>query len=261
MSSRRVIALSTLALALATAPAAGQAQSPQTWKGTVLQGSAIEIKGVNGGITATAAAGGQVEVSAVMRGRRSNPADVKLDIVQHADGVTICAVYPSADGRPNECQPGNAGRMNVKDNDVTVAFTVQVPPGVRFIGRTVNGEITADGLAGAVSLQTVNGDARFSTSDHGQASTVNGSIIASMGSTAWMDGITFKSVNGSITLELPADASTDVNVTTVNGGISTDFPLTISGRVSPKRVQGTIGGGGRSMSIETVNGSVTIRKK
>lgn len=261
--SSPLLVLSALAMALATSSvsAQAQAQTPQTWKGTVLQGSAIEIKGVNGGITATAATGGEVEVSAVMRGRRSNPAEVKLDIVEHADGVTICAVYPSADGRPNECQPGDAGRMNVRDNDVTVAFTVRVPPGVRFIGRTVNGDVTADGMAGPVSLRTVNGDTRFSTSAHGDAATVNGSITGAMGSTTWTDAIEFKSVNGSVTLDLPADTSTDVSATTVNGSISTDFPLTVSGRFSPKRLQGTIGGGGRSLTIETVNGSVALRRK
>ena len=31
--------------------------------------------------------------------------------------------------------------MNVQNNDVRVHFTVQVPPGIRFAGRTVNGEV------------------------------------------------------------------------------------------------------------------------
>ena len=264
MSPRRLFALNVLglcAIVATSATAQSQAQNPQSWKGTVLQGSAIEIKGVNGGITASAASSNEVEVSAVMRGRRSNPADVKLDIVQHADGVTICAVYPSADGRPNECQPGSGGRMNVRDNDVTVAFTVRVPPGVRFVGRTVNGDVKADGLSSNVSLQTVNGDASFSTSGSGDASTVNGSITSAMGTTLWTEALKFRSVNGSVSLDLPADASTDVDVATVNGSISTDFPMTVTGRISPKRLNGTIGAGGRSMSIETVNGSVTIRKR
>jgi hypothetical protein len=264
MNSRRLLALSILGLgALAASSASGQAQAqnPQTWKGTILQGSALEIKGVNGGITAAASAGAEAEVSAVMRGRRNNPAEVKLDILQHADGVTICAVYPSTDGRPNECQPGDGGRMNVRDNDVTVAFTVRVPPGVRFIGKTVNGDVRAEGLSAPVLVTTVNGDASFSTSAHGEASSVNGSITGAMGSTMWNDGLRFRSVNGSVSLDLPPDASTDVDVSTVNGSISTDFPMTIAGRINPKRLNGTIGAGGRTMSIETVNGSVTIRKK
>ena len=109
-----------------------QASSPYQWRGTVIQGGAIEIKGVNGAVKASAAAGAEVEVSAALKGQRSNPADVRIDVVQHGGGVTICAVYPSPDSRPNECQPGEGGRMNTRDNDVTVTFTVRVPPGVRF---------------------------------------------------------------------------------------------------------------------------------
>jgi hypothetical protein len=261
-----VLALVTFALSsglLAHEPAgiAEQASSPQQWRGTVLQGQAIEIKGVNGGITASPATGAEVEVSATMRGRRSNPAEVKIDIVQHGDGVTICAVYPSPDSRPNECQPGNGGRMNTRDNDVNVTFTVRVPSGVRFIGRTVNGDVSADSLAGPVSVRTVNGEASFSTSAYGDASTVNGSIRGTMGSTQWPETLKFNTVNGSITLDLPADASTEINARTVNGDITTDFPITVTGRVNRRTLAGTIGGGGRSMDLETVNGSVALRRR
>ena len=44
--------------------------------------------------------------------------------------------------------------------------------GVRFVGRTVNGDIGADSLVGPVSLKTVNGEASFSTTAYGEASTV-----------------------------------------------------------------------------------------
>jgi hypothetical protein len=243
------------------AGAGGQASSPYQWRGTVIQGGAIEIKGVNGAVKAIAATGAEVEVSAVLRGQRSNPADVRIDVVQHGGGVTICAVYPSPDSRPNECQPGDGGRMNTRDNDVTVAFTVRVPPGVRFVGRTVNGDIGADALTGPVSLKTVNGEATFSTTAYGEASTVNGSIRGTMGSSQWTEALRFHTVNGSVTLDLPADMSTEVRAKTVNGSISTDFPISVTGRVDPRNLTGTIGGGGRSLEVQTVNGSVTLRKR
>jgi hypothetical protein len=265
MTSYRLLTATVFGLAAAAASpvatAGEQASNPQSWRGSVLQGSAIEIKGVNGNIRASAGTGPEVEVSAEMRGRRSNPADVRLDIVQHADGVTICAVYPSPDSRQNECAPGDGGRMNVRDNDVTVAFTVRVPAGVRLIGRTVNGDVSAEGLAAPVSVRTVNGDATFSTSSYGDASTVNGSIRGAMGSTHWNETLRFKSVNGSITLDLPPDLSTEIEAETVNGSINTDFPLTIKGRVNPRRLTGTIGVGGRTIDLDTVNGSVTLRRK
>ena len=100
-----------LAFALAVAPAlAVAAQEEFHWTGKVAAGQAIEIKGVNGGITATGAAGGEVEVTAVKKGRKSDPTQVKVEVVEHAGGVTICAVYPSS-GAPNECAPGKGGRM------------------------------------------------------------------------------------------------------------------------------------------------------
>jgi hypothetical protein len=240
------------------------AQRPATdfqWRGVVLQGSAVEIKGVNGDVTAGPAAGNEVEVTAVRKGRRSNPEDVRIEVVQHGDGVTICAVYPDVNGRANECRPGSEGRMNVRDNDVSVQFTVRVPAGVRFVGRTVNGDVEADGMTGPVDLRTVNGSANFSTSSYGEASTVNGSIRGTMGSAAWNDDLGFKTVNGSITLHLPPDTGADVRATTVNGDISTDFPMSVTGRVNPRRLSGTIGSGGRSLELDTVNGSITLRRR
>jgi hypothetical protein len=212
-------------------------------------------------VSAGPASGTEVEVTAVRKGRRNNPEEVRIEVVQHGDGVTICAVYPDVDGRPNECRPGSEGRMSVRDNDVNVTFTVRVPAGVRFVGRTVNGDVEADGLGGPVDVRTVNGSANFSTSSYGSAQTVNGSIRGTLGSAGWTDDLAFKTVNGSITLTLPADTNTEFRATTVNGDISTDFSVNVTGRVNPRRLVGTIGGGGRALFLETVNGSVTLRRR
>ena len=112
-----------------------------------------------------------------------------------------------------------------------------------------------------MSLKTVNGEASFSTTAYGEASTVNGSIRGTLGSSDWTEALRFQTVNGSITLDLPADVSTEVRAKTVNGSISTDFPMSVTGRVNPRSLTGTIGGGGRSMEVETVNGSVTLRRR
>ena len=65
---------------------------------------------------------------------------------------------------------------------------------------------------------------------------------------------------GSITVELPSSVSARVEAKTVNGGIESDFPLTVTGRFGPRRVSGTIGGGGRDLRLETVNGGIHIRQ-
>jgi DUF4097 and DUF4098 domain-containing protein YvlB len=68
-------------------------------------------------------------------------------------------------------------------------------------------------------------------------------------------------VNGGITIYLPSDFSAEVEAQTVNGDIETDFPLTVSGRFGMRRIRGTIGAGGRRIELETVNGSIRLRRQ
>ena len=262
-SFRAPVCILAAALMAAAVPAAQQSAGGDfSWRGMVAPGGELEIKGVNGDVTAEASTSGEAEVVAVMRAQRSDPRQVRVELVQHARGVTFCAVYPSRNSdKPNECAPGDQGRMNVQNNDVSVTFTVRVPPGVSFVGRTVNGDVAARSLNGPVSLKTVNGSATFSTSSHGEASTVNGSVQGTLGTSDWTGELEFKTVNGSVTLDLPADLSADVRAATVNGDIATDFPLTVSGRFSSRRLQGTIGAGGRTLALETVNGSIKLRRR
>ena len=231
------------------------------WHGSVQQGRAIEIKGVTGDVRAEPSGSNEVEVVAVKRGYRDDPNSVHVEVVPHSGGVTICAVYPSSDGRPNQCLPGDEGRMRVQNNDVSVRFTVRVPSGVTLIGKTVNGEIEATHLNGDLALSTVNGSVTFSTTAGARASTVNGSIHGEMGRADWTDTLRMATVNGSITLTLPSALNTEVRASTVNGDISSDFPMTISGRISRRRVEGSIGGGGRVLALDTVNGSITLKRE
>ena len=256
----RAAALAAVLLAGAASAVSGGTED-FSWEGRVAPGQEVEIKGINGEVDAGPAPGDRVEVTAVKRGRRSDPASVQVKVVEHAGGVTICAVYPTPPGKlPNECQPGDGGRMSTNDNDVNVRFTVRVPAGVRFVGRTVNGDVAADGLSGDVQASTVNGGVRLSTAGRAEAETVNGSITASVGQASGEDPLTFKTVNGSVTVELPASANADLHAETVNGDIQSDFPLNGPTRISRRSLSGTIGSGGRRLDLETVNGSIRIRQ-
>jgi hypothetical protein len=247
---------------VASVTAAAAAQSNDfRWRKALAAGSVVEIKGVHGRVEAAPSASGEVEVVAVKRGRRSNPAGVRVEVVEHAEGVTICAVYPSPEGKgPNVCAPGEGGHMNVQNNDVEVSFNVRVPAGVRFTGRTVNGDVEALNLTADVDASTVNGSVNVSTAGLASARTVNGSITAAMGRADWSNELEFNTVNGAIELSLPAGLSAEVEAETLNGDIQTDFPMTVTGRFSKRHLTGTIGGGGRELRLKTVNGSVSIRR-
>lgn len=249
------------AAAHAPAPEPPQ-QNEFRWHEPLGAGRVIEIKGINGNVEASPASGGEVEVVAVKRaGRRGNPEDVRIEVVRHGEGVTICAVYPTPEGRePNTCTPGAGGHSNVQNNEVSVNFTVRVPAGVRFTGKTVNGRVEAEGLSADVEARTVNGGVNVSTTGLARATTVNGSIRVVMGRADWTDELEFKTVNGGIDLSVPASLSAQVQAKTVNGEISTDFPITVTGTFSRRRLSGTVGAGGRDLLLETINGSVQLRR-
>ena len=69
-----------LAAVLIAAPQlALSAQEEFHWSGKLATGKAVEIKGVNGAIRATGVPGGEVEVTAVKKGRKSDPDEVKVE--------------------------------------------------------------------------------------------------------------------------------------------------------------------------------------
>jgi Putative adhesin len=253
--------------------AAAQNADDFRWSGQIARGKSVEIKGINGDIDAGRAQGNQVEVVAHKHARRSDPAEVRIDIVEHEGSVTVCAVYPTplrtssghrgrgvnGEGQ-NVCQQGDGGRMNVRDNDVVVDFTVRVPEGVRLIARTVNGGIGAASLRSDLEAYTVNGRIKLSTTGVASAETVNGSIEASLGAATWNEPMDFRTVNGSITIDLPAGAAAELRAETLNGGITSDFPITTRTlRRGGRRIVGTIGSGGKELHVATTNGGIRLR--
>lgn len=243
------------------APAIMMTQDPNwNWKGTIAAGKSIEIKGVNGDVRATAGSGSEVVVTAVKKGRKSDPASVKIEVVTSAAGITICAVYPSTGKRTNSCGAGDEGSMSTDNNDVSVSFSVQVPAGVKFAGHTVNGSVSTERLGSDAEVSTVNGDVRVVAAGVVRASTVNGSVDVSMGKADWTGTVSLSTVNGSIRATFPTNFNAVVNGSTVNGSIESEFPLTVQGKFGPRSIHGTIGSGGRTLDLETVNGSITIAK-
>ena len=230
------------------------------WSGRVANGGTVEIRGINGGISAEPAEGGEVVVTATKSARRSDPKSVEIRVVEHAGGVLICAIYPQSDGSTQQCSPDGGQHSHIRNNDVVVEFKVRVPRGVRFNGRTVNGDIETGALGADVDARTVNGSINISAAGIASAMTVNGSITARLGRADWGEELEFKTVNGGITLDLPADTNAHVSAETLNGEISTDFAVTLLGRISRRHLEGTIGSGGRDLSLKSVNGSIQLRR-
>jgi DUF4097 and DUF4098 domain-containing protein YvlB len=86
---------------------------------------------------------------------------------------------------------------------------------------------------------------------------VNGSLDVSMGSAPTADS-EFETVNGEIELDVPDDLSARVEARWLNGGLDADIPMTVAA-MSRGSASATLGQGGPTIHLKTVNGSIRIR--
>lgn len=264
-------------LAAQPAPAAQRAATQEDfrWSGRIARGDEIEIRGLIGDVHAEPTSGDQVEVV----GRRvGDEADqVRIEVVETEDGVTICTIYPVRERRGGErrrsrrddddpCNDGHSGEIAV--DDARIDFTVRVPAGVRLAARTVEGDIEANGLRSPVDAASVSGDVRLSTTESARAATVSGDVDATFGETGG-DDLEFASVSGNVVVRLAGDVGARVEAHTLSGDIHSDFDL----RMRPgndddddggfrieigRQASGTIGRGGPELSLNTVSGNIRV---
>lgn len=225
------------------------------WTGKLPAEDVLVIKNINGDINAEGTSGDEIEVTATKSGDGAE--EVRIQVVKLNDGIMICALYPGFFSSGN-CESNSHFGNN--HNNAKVTFNVRLPQNLRFTGKSVNGGVYAESLGRYVDASSVNGSIRVSTRSWASASSVNGSIEARLGRADWSGDLEFKTVNGSVKVELPANASTEVSFNSVNGHLDSDFPLTVQGSIGRHSVHGTIGSGGRSLEIKTVNGSGELRK-
>lgn len=180
----------------------GSVQEEMRWHGWVPGGQLVEINNVHGNVRAETTSSDEIEVIALKRGT-DDPEQVSIEVVEHKGGVTICAVYPNANpDRPFECRPShgggfrqastsefqahirweNGGGGDVLLNDLRVDFVVRLPKRLRFLGRTIDGEISTHVLEQDVEAHSVRGDVNVDFSDtlgaEVRAETATGSVAA-----------------------------------------------------------------------------------
>jgi hypothetical protein len=154
---------------------------------------------------------------------------------------------------------------NHRDDFVSVDFVIRVPRGARIdaielvngdvelrdvLGEveasSVNGEVDGEGLGGDIDLSTVNGEVSLHVSERAAS-------------------IRLSSVNGGVSLFLTGKINADVEASTVHGSIMTADGLggleVDDSRFLGSSLKGTIGRGGMKIDLDTVNGSIEIRRE
>jgi hypothetical protein len=246
---------------------AQEREADRTWtlSERVPAGQWIRVRNLNGDLRVRASNSDKVEITATKSWRRGDPKDVRIETKRSADGsVLVCAFWTenaTCSETSYQSNSRNEGWRR-RDNDVAVDFEIRVPKGVKVGVWGVNGGVSVDGASSEVRAGTVNGSVdAVSMSGPVQASTVNGSVHATMGRFDGDQDLNYSTVNGSVIAEFTGDVDADIDLSTVNGRFQTDWPVTISGRIDPRRLKATLGKGGRRIKMSTVNGNVELRKR
>jgi hypothetical protein len=253
------IALSTLALsALLAFPACHAGSGSRNFHQTVEKtvplnpGGRFRVENINGAIRIDAWDRDEVQIVAE-KSASSEAAlgEIEVEIQGAGDQVNVHTRLP----RSNWLFGGEGG---------SVSYEIIAPEGARVTAITVNGQVRIEGMAGAVDAKSVNGKIEIiDAAGNVESSTVNGGIDVSYIALPDTASHGMTTVNGAVSIVLPDSAAGHFEVNTVNGGISSDFPLEISKKAfgNFRSVSDSIGEGGGSFKIKTVNGQVKIRKR
>jgi hypothetical protein len=164
-------------------------------------------------------------------------------------------------------------------------FRIVVPRATSVVvSSSVGGDVTCEGVSGDVEIHCLNGAVRVDGL-RGSLSveTLNGAIHAKLDAVQPGKAVSLSSMNGAVTVEVPAAAKANIHLRTHNGSVLTDFdekalvttsesagiadtprarrsmpplPPMTGGKV----VSGTLNGGGADLQVTTMNGDITLRK-
>lgn len=275
-----VLALMIAAPVLGAQQQYGRDSDTWRWDGRVEAGKWMNIFNVNGSVDFTPSEDNSVHVLAEKRTREGRETDdIHYEVVQAGGNVTICAIWNDN----SRCEDGGVESFHNRgnnDNHTSVKFTVRVPRSVKVGAHSVNGGVSVSGVGAQVRAESVNGGVKVlntngpvvaHTVNGGvdvstavgpvSAETVNGNVDARMAALQGDDDMDFKTVNGSVSITVPARFDATFRFDTVHGGIDSDFPMTMSGRWGPRHASGTIGNGGRDIRASSVNGSIELRRQ
>ena len=212
-------------------------------------GGGIELRSIEGEIKGHTSGGG------ISAERITGPLRVRTS----GGGITLREI----DG-PTEARTSGGGITLDKINGLVDARTSG--GGVRAYDltgdaslQTSGGSITAERHKGVLQARTSGGGIKITElTGHAMARTSGGSITFSLAEPPTGD-CEIRTSAGSINLYLPRATNARINARTSAGKVVTELPITVVGKIEKSSIEGTLGEGGPTLTMNTSAGSINIR--
>ena len=216
----------------------------------------VSIENINGDVRIAVWDQNEVKVDAVKKAHQRERLDeVKIEVLNTADSVRIKTKYPD--------QTFNERGSRRYNNPASIEYTLTIPRKAHLdSAELVNGSLDIEGAEGDVKAACVNGRIKANgLMGEVKLSTVNGGVEATIVRLDDTKGVSLNSVNGTIVLIIPANASAQVRANTVHGAITNDFGLQVNDeQYVGHDLSGQIGSGGPRVRLSNVNGPISIKR-
>ena len=210
-------------------------------------GGHFQLDNVNGSVQVEGWDRDEVEVRAVKTSQSDARAldEVKIEVKSTPDTLAVHTRYPATES-----------------DAVAVEYHIRVPNRTLLACvTTVNGSLWVSGVNAGGDLKSVNGNVEVTdSSGRFSAKTTNGDVHMELRKLNDGAPMNLETVNGSVVLGLPSNASADLKVRNMNGDLYSDFPVS-SAEATPgaRAFHGRLGhGGGGPISVRTVNGGIRL---
>jgi hypothetical protein len=212
----------------------------------------------------------EVEVEGNPHGTRSDievhvPAGSRVSIESFAASIEVTDVTGAVTAETVNGAVTVTGATEVSAESVNGTVAIS-GPATRVHASAVNGAVTVRGGRGELDADTVNGELRVVGSgpfDRAHLESVSGAVRFE-GDLSRHAVLEAQTVSGEVELALPASVAADFTISSFSGGVSNDFGPAVyrMGRHSPEKdLSFSTGGGGAKVSVETLSGGITLRKR
>ena len=265
-------------------------------------GAAVAFGQAKSATAAAAAPQAQPETITIPLSRPGDPLSMDIDtlsarievIGEERKDVSLAVTLSSGRRKivtpsgPKLLSGGGSGlEINERDNHISVESSAPPTSRITIVARvprratldlsTVNeGEIIVRDIVGDLELKNINGPITASNITGSViAESVNNPIAVGLAGVATGAATSLSSLNGDITLTLPANAKAELHLDTSRGEMLSDFELDVKpskpriernesrGGVSVRMedvVVATVNGGGPVIRVKTLNGTIKIAK-